>query len=68
MSKLEARVGGFELVAVVALLILGAALRFWRLDLGWFGVDQARDIQTALDIASNRNHGLTKGHYQRGMH
>jgi len=23
---------------------------------------------TAVDIASGRNHGLTKGHYQRGMH
>jgi len=24
--------------------------------------------QTAVDIASDRNHGLTRGHYQRGMH
>jgi len=24
--------------------------------------------QTAVDIASAQNHGLTKGHYQRGMH
>ena len=31
-----------------------------------------RDIekirQTAVAIASDRNHGLTRGHYQRGMH
>jgi SAM-dependent methyltransferase len=44
-----------ELVAVAALLVLGTTLRFWRLDLGWFGVDQARDIQTALDIAAGRD-------------
>lgn len=42
-------------MAVVALAAVGTALRCWRLDLGWFGVDQARDIQTALDIASGHD-------------
>ncbi|MCC6767363.1 MAG: hypothetical protein IT293_22160 [Deltaproteobacteria bacterium] len=41
-----------ELALAAALLALGAALRCWRLDLGWFGVDQARDVQTALDVAA----------------
>ncbi len=36
-------------------MALGAALRCWRLDLGWFGVDQARDVQTALDVAYGRD-------------
>jgi hypothetical protein len=49
------RLGAGEIAAVVALLALGAALRFWRLDLGWFGIDQARDIQTALDVAAGRD-------------
>lgn len=39
----------------MGLLALGGALRFWRLDLGWFGVDQARDVQTALDIAAGHD-------------
>jgi hypothetical protein len=55
VSRSEARVGGFELAAVATLLVVGAGLRFWRLDLGWFGVDQARDIQTALDIAAGQD-------------
>jgi hypothetical protein len=48
-------VNAFPLVAVAVLRALGTTLRFWRLDLGWFGIDQARDIQTALDIAAGRD-------------
>ena len=44
-----------ELVLAALLLALGAGLRCWRLDLGWFGIDQARDVQTALDIAAGRD-------------
>ncbi len=44
-----------EIAAVVLLFAVGAALRLWRLDLGWFGVDQARDVQTGLDIAAGRD-------------
>jgi hypothetical protein len=51
----RARFGVGEIVAVLALFALGTALRFWRLDLGWFGVDQARDIQTAFDVAAGRD-------------
>lgn len=37
------------------MLGLGILLRCWHLDAGWFGVDQARDVQTALDIAAARD-------------
>jgi hypothetical protein len=43
-----------EIVAVATLATVGVALRLYRLDLGWFGIDQARDVATALDIASGR--------------
>src|SRR3954468_12044479 len=42
----------WELPALVVVAGVGLALRFVRLDAGWFGVDQARDVATALDIAS----------------
>ncbi len=31
---------------------VGLALRFVRLDAGWFGVDQARDVAIALDVVN----------------
>ena len=49
-----ARPGWLEVTAVALLVAVGAGLRIWRLDLGWFGVDQARDIQTGLDVAAGR--------------
>ncbi|MEO6029486.1 MAG: hypothetical protein ABIR79_21695 [Candidatus Binatia bacterium] len=52
MSATNARVGGGEMLAVIGLVALGTGLRFWHIDVGWFGVDQARDIQTGLDIAA----------------
>ena len=55
VTATRARLDAAEIAAVVALFVLGVALRCWRLDLGWFGVDQARDIQTALDIAAGRD-------------
>ncbi len=55
MRRATVRVGAAELAAVAALLALATGLRFWRLDLGWFGVDQARDIQTGLDLAAGRD-------------
>lgn len=42
----------WEVPALAAVASIGIALRFARLDLGWFGVDQARDIATALDIVN----------------
>ncbi len=47
-----------EALAVTVTLAVAAALRLYRLDLGWFGVDQARDIATALDIASGSDFPL----------
>jgi len=46
------RVGRSEMLAVIGLVAIGTGLRFWHIDVGWFGVDQARDIQTGLDIAA----------------
>ena len=48
----QARVCAWEAAGVVLVMSTAAALRLYRLDLGWFGVDQARDIATALDIAA----------------
>lgn len=45
----------WEAPALVLVASVGLALRFVDLELGWFGVDQARDIATALDIASGRS-------------
>jgi hypothetical protein len=42
---------GLALVAML-LLVAGIGLRVSALDLGWFGVDQARDVATALDIVA----------------
>lgn len=42
-------------IATVLMLALGVFVRCWHLDAGWFGVDQARDVQTALDIAAGRD-------------
>ncbi len=44
-----------EIVAVATLALIAVALRVYRLDLGWFGVDQARDIATALDVIAGRD-------------
>ena len=44
-----------EWVTVSLVFALGVFLRCWHLDAGWFGVDQARDVQTALDIAAGRD-------------
>jgi len=41
--------------AAIAVFVLGVFVRGWHLDAGWFGVDQARDVQTALDIAAGRD-------------
>jgi Dolichyl-phosphate-mannose-protein mannosyltransferase len=41
----------WQMAATALLLALGVALRVTALDLGWFGVDQARDVATALDVA-----------------
>lgn len=49
------RLGRRELALVAVLVAIGTALRSWHLDLGWFGVDQARDVQTALDVAAGRD-------------
>ncbi len=49
------RFGSAEILAVVVLCGVGLGLRFWHLDAGWFGVDQARDVQTALDVAHGRD-------------
>ena len=49
------RVGRSSWSPSSAFVALGAALRCWRLDLGWFGVDQARDVQTALDVAAGHD-------------
>jgi hypothetical protein len=40
----------WEWPALAVIAPIGVALRVARLDLGWFGVDQARDIAIALDI------------------
>jgi hypothetical protein len=49
------RRGRVEWYAAVAVFLLGVFVRGWHLDAGWFGVDQARDVQTALDIAAGRD-------------
>lgn len=49
------RLGRSELALAALLLVVGGALRAWHLELGWFGVDQARDVQTALDVAAGRD-------------
>ncbi len=36
----------------MVLVATGAFLRLVALDLGWFGIDQARDVATALDVAA----------------
>jgi hypothetical protein len=46
---------GCEAIVVTLLLAMGAALRLYRLDLGWFGVDQARDIAIAFDIRAGHD-------------
>src|SRR4051794_22613622 len=48
----HARSSGVEIAACLVLALVAIALRTYRLDLGWFGVDQARDVATALDVAS----------------
>ncbi len=45
----------WEAPALAAAACVGVTLRCVRLDLGWFGVDQARDVATALDIVSGRS-------------
>ncbi len=45
----------WEAPALAAVACIGVTLRFVRLDLGWFGVDQARDVATALDIVGGRS-------------
>lgn len=47
--------GRVEWGAAIAVFVLGVFVRVWHLDAGWFGVDQARDVQTALDIAAGRD-------------
>ncbi len=47
--------GRREWLAVGVFLALGIVLRGWHIDTGWFGVDQARDIQTALDVVAGRD-------------
>lgn len=47
--------GRREWGVAIALFVLGVFVRVWHLDAGWFGVDQARDVQTALDIAAGRD-------------
>ena len=41
-------------VALAAILALAAALRLSNIGTGWFGVDQARDLTIAADIAAGR--------------
>jgi len=48
---MTARGAGLGVVAIV-LVATGALLRLVALDLGWFGIDQARDVATALDVAA----------------
>lgn len=40
------------LLLAALLLVAAGALRLWRLDAGWFGVDQARDAAWAESIAN----------------
>ncbi len=42
----------WETPALAAIACVAVALRFVRLDLGWFGVDQARDVAIALDVVT----------------
>ena len=44
----------WEAPVLAAVACVAVSLRFVRLDLGWFGVDQARDVATALDIVTGR--------------
>ncbi len=44
----------WETPALAAIACVALALRFVRLELGWFGVDQARDVAIALDIVTGR--------------
>jgi len=44
----------WEAPALAVIACVAVALRFVRLDLGWFGVDQARDVAIALDIVTGR--------------
>ena len=39
------------LPTTLGLVAAGVALRVAALDVGWFGIDQARDVATALDVA-----------------
>ena len=48
---MTARGAGFGVAAFV-LVATGVLLRLVALDLGWFGIDQARDVATALDVAA----------------
>ncbi len=45
----------WEWLALAVIATIGVALRVARLDLGWFGVDQARDVAIALDIVGGRS-------------
>lgn len=47
---------GWALAACAAALLAAAlGLRTAALDIGWFGIDQARDVATALDVAAGRD-------------
>ena len=44
-----------EYVLVAAILAVGAFVRFYRLDMTWFYVDQVRDVSVAADIVGGRS-------------